>query len=442
MIRPEDVIKNNSREEIQRLSSIVKSKGFQSAEDSESPFDTYEAQLLSEWLVGTCKRVFAKTFRKRARVVDSECRVVITNDTSSPPREAKLEQSKKEITRKLEPSSEYVYKPPKKWSRRRRQFKKRNDETADKQSPEQFVQQPGQSLKDSNPRQSQLKKQIFQSRNSSTLNFQSHGGLGHARHFRSNGSASLRSETKNHKSSISQLPSITSKLLEKQKADTFRPRLNFLREGQLEKKDTAVSRESTGPEPMPLIKIENVEFDANNAAYGSLFDQLYEPIGKVQQRSIPMKKNVFKILNSNSNVMGFKPRQQDPHEKLDYALGKRFWETSERDENLDQRIKESIQIEISQGSKPMMLKKSLSKQAQMLRDHESIAQNNIYNIPYNINTLVTSSINKKSIQILEKTKTSNMMKAKVYSISQKNQKMMENSRNLEDVKQREFRKRQ
>ena len=127
MIRPEDVIKNNTKEEIQKLSAIVKSKGFQSAEDSESPFDTYETQLLSEWLAGTCNRVFAKTFRKRARVADTECRVIITNDPTSPPKDVKEEPATKGTLRKVEPSNEYVYKPPKKWSRRRRHFKKRND---------------------------------------------------------------------------------------------------------------------------------------------------------------------------------------------------------------------------------------------------------------------------------------------------------------------------
>ena len=78
------------------------------------------------------------------------------------------------------------------------------------------------------------------------------------------------------------MPSITSKLLERQKADTFRPRLNLVQTDQSEsmfERETIVSK---GPDPMPLIKIENVEYDANNAAYGSLFDQLYEPANKVQ----------------------------------------------------------------------------------------------------------------------------------------------------------------
>lgn len=57
-----DIIRNNSKEDIHRLCKIVESQGFAANdEDSEAPFESYEAQLLSEWLIETCKRVFAKT---------------------------------------------------------------------------------------------------------------------------------------------------------------------------------------------------------------------------------------------------------------------------------------------------------------------------------------------------------------------------------------------
>ena len=44
MIRPEDIIKNNTKEEIKKLSSIVNGEGFVAGEDSEAPFESYEAQ--------------------------------------------------------------------------------------------------------------------------------------------------------------------------------------------------------------------------------------------------------------------------------------------------------------------------------------------------------------------------------------------------------------
>ena len=54
MINPEDIIKNCSKSDLDLLKLFLNQKNFENTEDSDAPFDSYEAQQLNEWLIATC----------------------------------------------------------------------------------------------------------------------------------------------------------------------------------------------------------------------------------------------------------------------------------------------------------------------------------------------------------------------------------------------------